>query len=205
MISYITASHNPAVLEILASSLVLEDDDELLVVEDPTSIATAYNEATSLARNPVRCFLHHDVEIHGDLRGELLAACTPEVGMVGVVGSRTPVVPWWSGQRCGSVEDTRYSGVLDFGPGGECAYLDGLLLATCHSPTWDETIPGFHFYDTDMCAQMLDRDLTNWCLTGGHELLTHRTNGRGSTRRVPGWSAAEERFRAKWGLDKELG
>lgn len=198
MISYITATNDLLVLETkLAGTLRLEGDDELVVITHPESIAAAYNEGQARAKNPVRCYVHHDVKVLNDsLRNALLAACTAEVGMVGLVGSRTPTVPWWEGRCCGSVIDGRM-GTIHFGPGGECSYLDGLLLATAQPVEWDESIPGFHFYDTDMCAQMLDRGLPNWCLDRGDELVLHDTNGPSKATHITGWQAAARRFHEK--------
>lgn len=199
MISYIVASHRPQVLQDnLQGTVRLVDDDEFVVVENPPSIAVAYNEGQSRATQPIRCYVHQDVKVvdPARLRAQLIEHCTPSVGFVGVVGSRVPNVPWWSGKRCGSVWDAR-AGVLDFGTGGECAYLDGLLLATAHTLTWDEAIPGFHLYDHDGCQQMLDRGLTNLCLTGGHEMVHHITSGPTDEGHVNGWAEAAAVFAAK--------
>lgn len=199
MISYIVASHDRAVLESnLLATLLLQDGDELLIQQDPPSIAVAYNEGTAEAKHPVRCYVHQDVQIieSSRLRAELLEYCTAEMGMVGVVGNRDRAVPWWTGQVCGSVVDTRI-GLVDFGPGGECAYLDGLLLATAQPVKWDESIPGFHFYDHDVCEQMLARGLLNWCLDGGAEMVRHNTVGL--TDRSP-FDDSGARFREKWAM-----
>lgn len=201
MISYVVASHRPEVLAgNLVATLELRDGDELVVVQDPPSIATAYHEGQSRAVNPVRCYVHSDVRIVDPvgLRAALLEHCRPDVGMVGVVGSREPLVPWWDGTCCGSVVDARM-GRLDFGPGGACAILDGLLLATTQTLTWDEAYPGFHLYDHDICRQQLARGLPNWCLTGGAELVVHNTTGPADTGRLNGWREGVARYRGKWG------
>jgi hypothetical protein len=199
MISWIVATHDRAVLE--ANLLPgLPVDDELVLVEDAPSIAAAYNEGQARATHQLRCYVHHDVAILDPvrLRERLIAACTPEVGMVGVIGSREPVWPWWNGSTVGSVFDARL-GLLDFGAGGPCAYLDGLLLATVHDVTWDETYAGWHGYDHDACAQMLARGLPNFCLSAGHRLVRHNTDGPTNTHAITGWAKAEQRYREKWG------
>lgn len=204
MISWITASHRQDVLDAnLAASLlphISATDDELIVIPGPASIAQAYNRGAALARHQIRCYVHHDVVVRDPaaLRASLLEQCTPEVGMVGVIGSRTVVLPWWEGDTCGSVIDARM-GLLDFGPGGECALLDGLLLATCQQLTWDETIPGWHGYDHDACLQMGARGLPNWCLPGGGALVLHNTAGPTDTAALTGWDTAMTRLRDKWG------
>lgn len=201
MISYIVASHRPDVFAAnLRATLRLDGDDELVVVDDPPSIAVAYNQGQARATQPIRCYVHSDVRIldSARLRAELVEHCTPGVGMVGLIGSLDRCVPWWDCMRAvGSVVDARM-GVLDFDPGGRCGYVDGLLLATAHDVTWDEDYPGFHLYDHDMCEQMIRRGLPNFCLTGGAELVVHNTTGGFDVHALDGWDAGVLRFQRKW-------
>lgn len=201
MISWITASHRPDVLaENLEATLKLVGGDELVVVRDAPSIAAAYNEGQARATRPIRCYIHHDVQITDPerLRRALLAACTPDVGIVGVIGSTTRTVPWWEGVCRGSVIDARM-GLLDMGPGGEVAYLDGLLLASVHGLGWDQGYEGWHLYDHDICAQQLAAGRPNRCLTGGAEMVLHNTTGPANTDALAGWDTGVVRFRGKWG------
>lgn len=198
MISWIVASHQPGVLhDNLLESLDFSDD-ELIVIEHPTSIVKAYAEGQSRATHPVRCYVHHDVRIldQDRLQTALVEACTV-AGMVGVIGSRDAVMPWWEGDTLGSVVDSRM-GLLDFGPGGDCSILDGLLLATSQEVEWDLGYQGFHGYDHDSCRQMLARGLKNHCLTAGHELVRHNTTGTHVMSELAGWNDAVIRYRAKW-------
>lgn len=200
MISWIVATHDRGVLEAnLLPTVELIGSDEIVVVEDAPSIAVAYNRGQARATQPVRCYVHHDVQILDlpKLRAGLLEHC-PGSGVVGVIGSRNPVVPWWDGDTLGSVVDARL-GRLDFGDGGPCAYLDGLLLATSHSLEWDESYPGWHLYDHDICQQMLAVGLPNLCLPGGHLLVRHETAGPRSMSELDGWVEAAAVFHAKWG------
>jgi hypothetical protein len=200
MISWIVASHRPEVLaENLGATLALGPGDELVVVEHAASIAAAYNQGQARATQPIRCYVHHDVRVADParLRDELVRSCTPEVGMVGLIGSRDYAIPWWDGTTCGSVVDARM-GRLDFGPGGECTYLDGLLLATAQPVVWDESYPGWHGYDHDMCEQQLAAGRHNWCLSGGAEMVLHNTAGPTDVGRLNGWAAGLARFREKW-------
>jgi len=201
MISWIVASHDSTVLDsILRPSLRFGPGDELVVISGARSIAEAYNEGQARAVNDVRAYLHHDVALldWARLREQLLTFCQPHIGMVGVVGSWNRALPWWEGAHCGSVLDSRH-GMLGTGRGGQCAYLDGLLLATAQTVEWDESYPGWHGYDHDMCEQMLHKGLVNWCLTGGHEMVRHHTNGPRDPDQITGWSEALARFREKWG------
>jgi glycosyl transferase family 2 len=200
-ISFIVASnHWPTLRDNLGSTVRGVGDDEVVVVENPESIAKAYNEGQARATQPIRCYIHSDVQILDPvrLRAELLAHCRADVGLVGVIGSRTPTLPWWDGDTCGSVVDGRM-GLLDFGSGGECAVLDGLLLATAQTVVWDETYPGFHLYDHDMCRQTSGKGLPNVCLNRGHELVLHNTTGGFDVHALTGWDEGVARFNEKWG------
>lgn len=204
MISWVVATHNLDVLDTtLRPSLALEGDDELVVVEHAPSIAVAYNQGQAKATQPIRCYVHHDVAVldYGRLRANLVEHCTPDVGVVGVYGSRNPSFPYWEGVLCGSVVDSRKGfGRLGPGDGGPCAYLDGLLLATAQTLEWDEQYQGWHLYDHDICQQMLTRGLTNWCVPDGAELVRHDSEGPRSPRRLTGWDEAVARFGQKWGI-----
>lgn len=200
MISWIVASNNET---ILYTNLVASLDwnvDEIVVAWEAPSIAAAYNDGQSRAKYPIRCYIHHDVQVLDlpGLRSALLATVDESVGMVGVVGSRTPNLPWWDGDPLGGVFDQRI-GAQDFGPGGECAVLDGLLLATVHDVEWDESIPGWHGYDFDACAQMTAQGLPNWCLDDGVRMVRHNTTGAFSPDQLDGWDDALARLRKKWG------
>jgi hypothetical protein len=203
VISWIVATNNPEVLEAnLLASLPANDDDEVILVQDPESITLAYAYGQEQATRPVRCYVHSDVEIldPARLRFELTQAATPERGMVGLVGSVEVRMPWWDGHCLGSVIDARM-GTLDFGAGGNCSIVDGLLLATVQTVEWDTDWPGFHGYDHDSCMQMLRRGLVNWCLTGGHELVRHNTTTTSRMSELGGWDEAMARYREKWGSD----
>lgn len=199
MISWIVASHDwPTLRDNLGATVRGVGDDEVVVVEHATSIAAAYNEGQARASQPIRAYVHHDVRIVDAprLRAELIRWCQPWIGLVGVVGSWRRAVPYWEGFLCGSVVDTR-AGKIGPGKGGECAYLDGLLLASARDWEWDESYPGWHGYDHDICEQSLRLGLPNWCLTDGHLMVEHHTT---SSFDPPGFDDAMTRFREKWGV-----
>lgn len=200
MISWIVASHDANILNTnLVPTLELGNGDELIVIADAPSIAVAYNRGQAKASHPIRCYVHHDVRVlePARLRAQLLERCTPDVGMVGVIGSAGYTLPWWEGATLGSVIDGRM-GRLDFGAGGPCVYLDGLLLATAQHVDWDEDYPGWHAYDLDSCRQMLSRALANWCLDNGHELVLHNTTNSANTNHLQHYHDNIARFHAKW-------
>lgn len=203
MISWIVASHHwPTLRDNLGATVRGVGDDEVVVVENATSIAAAYNEGQERATQPIRVYVHHDVRVNAPrLRAELIEHCTPAVGMVGVIGSRVRSLPWWDAEaKCGSVMDSRM-GLLNFGPGGEAVYLDGLLLATVHDLTWDEDYPGWHGYDMDICEQQLRAGRPNWCLSDGQFLVAHNTTGSTDPDLLDGFNDAMERFKTKWRVD----
>lgn len=196
VISWIVASHNQETLEkhLLPT---IPDGGELVVVRDAPSIAVAYAEGQERSTHPVRCYIHHDVEIlkDTDLVDQLVTQ-TQGRGIVGVIGSRTPVMPWWVGSPCGSLLDPRQQIVLGFGEGGPCAVVDGLLLATRQHIDWDSEYTGWHGYDHDACAQMRAQGLENYCLSHGEQLVTHHTT---SSFNPEGFDQALERYYSKWG------
>lgn len=230
MITWITASHDQGVLMAnLQGSLPLmapveregwadpldpdveihrlgagADGDRLVIVRGAPSIAVAYNEGQRWAGDGhVRAFVHHDVQITNlpALRALLAQHCLPNVGLVGVVGSGLPVVvPWWdSPGKIGSVIDARMGRI---GPGGagQCAVLDGLLLATGRDDVvWDTRYPGWHMYDHDQCMVQLDQGRANYCLPEGHTYIRHNTTNSSDVGQLEGWDESVRLFAEKWG------
>jgi hypothetical protein len=200
-ISYIACTHNTNILEkCLVQSLILQDDDELIVVEGAKSIAAGYNLGIDKANNKIKCFIHHDLIVTNPilLRMNLLAYCIKDVGIVGIVGSQTDAAPWWEGQCVGSVVDSR-NGILYFSDGKQfCLHLDGLMLATWHDVRFDESIPGFHLYDQDICKQMAAKGLSNFCIKDGYRMITHFTQTPMDMSKINGYAEAMEIYNAKW-------
>lgn len=201
MISWIVASHDPTILlKNFVASVWDPGPDEFVLIENAPSIAAAYNEGQAKATHPVRCFVHHDVQVLDlpRLRSLILEHATTEVGLVGLVGSQNVAWPWWDGKGVGSVVDFRHGALFLGAKDGPCSLLDGLLLATAQTVEWDETIPGWHGYDADACLQMLSRGLTNYCLPEGHLLVSHNTGSPGDPDLLDGFHDAMARVREKW-------
>jgi hypothetical protein len=200
-ISYIACTHNTHILEkCLMQSLILQNDDELIVIEGAKSIAAGYNLGIDKAKNTIKCFIHHDLIVTNPilLRMNLLAYCIEDVGMVGIVGSQTDATPWWEGQCVGSVVDSR-NGILYFSDGKQfCLHLDGLMLATWHDVRFDESIPGFHLYDQDICKQMAVKGLSNFCIKDGYRMITHFTQTPMDMSKINGYAEAMAIYTAKW-------
>jgi hypothetical protein len=200
-VSYIACTHNTNILEkCLMQSLILQDDDELIVIEGAKSIAEGYNNGIDKAKNKIKCFIHHDLIVTNPvlLRMNLLAYCIEDIGIVGIVGSQTEAAPWWEGQCVGSVVDSR-NGILHFTNGKQfCLHLDGLMLATCQDVRFDESIPGFHFYDQDICRQMAENGLHNFCIKDGYRMITHFTQTPMDMSKIGGYAEAMAVYAKKW-------
>lgn len=196
MISYIAATNNPEMLKRnLAASLICQGSDELILIQNPQSIAKAYNEGQTKAKNDIKCYIHSDIKILNMqlFRNKLIHNCNKRIGMVGVIGSKTRTIPWPDGHRIGSL-DIRILGTLDFSPGGTCMFLDGIMLATYQKIKWDESYPGFHMYDMDICSQMLDEGLPNLCLSSGKDMLYHDADYN----KLIAWNECISIFHNKW-------
>jgi hypothetical protein len=224
MISWIVASHDQGILEAnLLDTLPLDGGsrwwadegappsveghrsgaDEVLIVRGARSMAEAYNLGQRYAMYPVRAYVHHDVRILDllSLRMLLGGTCTPEVGLVGVIGARNPHIPFWepAAEPIGSVIDSRM-GRIDFGGHGPAAFVDGLLLATAHDLVWDEGIPGWHMYDADQCLTQVAAGRPNYVLQYGEFLVQHCNGNPTDVNLLQGWAEAVAALNAKWFL-----
>ena len=204
MISWIVATHDEDMFERnLLRTLMpgFVEGDQIIVEKFATSITKAYASAQSQATNRIKCYIHHDVQILNleDLRHAIIyAAESPRVGMIGVIGSRSMIVPWWNGDPLGACMDSRL-GRLAFSGAGECEMVDGLLLATTQDVDWDTSWPGWHGYDYDSCKQMTERGLINWCIPHGDSLVYHNSDSPLNLQEIEGWQAAAALMTQKWG------
>lgn len=201
MISWITASHDPRILnKELGPSLApcTEYNDELIIIDNASSITEAYATGQQKARYSIKCYIHHDVRVLqlAQLRHELIEG-VDRGAVAGVIGSRSMIMPWWNGDVLGSVQDGR-TGTINFGPGGSCAVLDGLLLATKYHVNWDQTWPGWHGYDYDACAQFYLAGRHNWCISEGHQLVSHNSDSPYDLGQIDGWNEAVSLYHKKW-------
>ena len=181
-------------------------------LERQPSIAVAYNRLLELARSlpdlEGLVLLHEDVRLDrpaqalAQLRG---AFADPEVGVVGVYGCSRPRTLGWHTQDNvrGQVRESRGM-VSAQSRQGDVDVLDGLFLAlsarTLGGLTFDESIPGWHGYDADIClqvrragfkARVLDLD------------LYHATKGGFGDRAA--FVRTDWRWRTKWQGDEHAG
>jgi len=132
------------------------------------SIAAAYNRLQQEAAGwRYKAYVHQDVEI---LNRRLIVDARRifrrrRVAMIGAAGCRwlPDSLVWWNGSGV-------VGNVLERHPDGEARALrleepagevevveaaDGLCLITQHDLEWDESIPGFHFYDVAQSTRYL--------------------------------------------------
>jgi hypothetical protein len=72
------------------------------------------------------------------------------------------------------------------------------MLATWHDVRFDETIPGFHLYDQDICNQMAVKGLSNFCIKDGYRMITHFTQTPMDMSKINGYAEAMAIYNAKW-------
>ena len=138
---------------------------DIIRVSHPTSIYSAYNDASSKAKYRTKVFMHQDVNLMDtSWLNKVVAAFTMDekIGMVGFVGTRKLADKgfWWesggqyiTGQLYSGQESANW--IFDnqsFMTEVEC--LDGFFLAINRDFTWDESLTGFHFYDMDASRSM---------------------------------------------------
>lgn len=200
MISWIVASHRREVLDsILLPSLHINGEDELIIIENQPSITIAYAAGQAQATKNIHVYVHHDVRVTDlqRLRQQLIHQ-TINHGVVGIIGSRSATLPWWTGSLTGSVVDTRL-GTLNYGLGDRCAIVDGLLLATRQAIDWDLAAPGWHGYDHDACLQLLAKGYSNFCISSGHTMVEHHASSPTNMDQLVGWHEAVAHYAERWG------
>lgn len=200
-LSIITCHPSSAEIPTLRSSVINNmgmGDLEIVVSVGAESIAAAYNAGARVARGRVLIFTHSDVEImtSRSMMGQLIENCLLKAsGVAGIAGCRVlkESCIWW-GQRdqlsgaCMHIAlDEKRLWMTAFGPYSQAVCLDGVLLA-CHRDIWeevggfDETIPGWDFYDVDFTLRVYLKGYVN--STFPLHVLHH---SQGDTSNKPGW------------------
>jgi len=160
------ASHSDAILGAnLARSPCLARIP-LHVEKGAPSAAAAYNRALDATEAPVVVFAHHDVYLPPGWDAVLaarlaeVAAADPDWALFGAFGvalDAAHIGPVWSsslGQIVGRVPLAPV----------EVQSFDELLIILRRDSglRWDEALPGWHFYGTDIVAQARARGLRAW-------------------------------------------
>jgi hypothetical protein len=177
--SLIVAVKDKVVLKnTLLRSPAIDSRCQVITKLDYSSAAKAYNDGTSEANNETLVFVHTDVYLpEGWLNAlarslNILARIDPHWGVLGVCGiSKT-------GDMAGHVYSTGsrtmfgepFEGLV------EAISLDELLLVTRRSASlrFDEHLPGFHLYGTDICQEASRRGMKSYIMSA---FCIHNSNG----------------------------
>jgi hypothetical protein len=137
---------------------------------EDASLGAAYNRLLREASGwRYKAYVHQDVEIlNRRLIPDVLRLFSDRrVAMIGAAGCRwlPDSLVWWDGSGVfGHVLERHPGGVVRplrlEEPAGEAETVeaaDGLCLVTQHDLDWDESIPGFHFYDVAQSTRYLLR------------------------------------------------
>lgn len=195
-IVYSTRSLNPAYDNEIRKTCGISDIEIIPIVNDgDKSLTSVYNEALSVAKNDIVCFIHDDILFNkaGKWGQKILDNFknNPDYGIIGVAGTsqidKTGI--WWSNRArmYGSVwhkpnSDRAYKTIFAAFPKNEikevCA-IDGLFIA-CNKnmikAKFNEEYKGFHFYDITFCV---DNFLKGVKIGVCNDIeLTHRSIGR---------------------------
>lgn len=177
----ISATNNRQILNTcLLGSPEATKANECLLQEGYSSAACAYNAAIDKARNDVLVFAHQDVYLPPGWAARLQETLEwfdqndPQWAVAGVWGvTRT-------GARHGFVYCTGLGRHLggDFAPPVEVRTVDELLLVVRKSSgiRFDEQIPSYHMYGTDICLEAQHRGLKCYAIS---TFCIHNTNGYG--------------------------
>lgn len=179
--SVIAAVNNQEVLEscLLRSPEVMQATDHLWQ-RGYASAAQAYNAALDQATTDVLVFAHQDVFLPAGWINQLqqslqwFAQHDPHWAVAGIWGVQR------SGARYGSVYCTGLGKKLgtDFTPPVEVRTVDELLFVVRKSSgvRFDEGLPGYHMYGTDICLEAQRRGLKCYAISA---FCIHNTNGYG--------------------------
>lgn len=159
--------------EILASCLarspdIAEGRAPLKIYEDRPSAASALNAGLDGSTAPIVILAHQDVYLpRGWLEDlarqiDLIETSRPEWGVIGLFGRRV------TGEVIGRVWSSglgREAGERGFAP-AEASTLDELLLVVRRASglRFDEALPGFHLYGTDIVTEARSRGIPSFII-----------------------------------------
>jgi hypothetical protein len=142
------------------------------------SAGAAYNAGIRQAAGDILVFAHQDVYLPADWDSRLAAAVSqlsqsdPNWAVLGVFGINRDLRPQ------GHIYCTRQQKVLgqSFSRPVPCASLDEVVLVLRRSAglAFDEQLPGFHFYGTDICLEAQQRGLNSYIIPA---FCIHNTQG----------------------------
>lgn len=182
-VTFVIAVNSREVLQQnLLASPCLQDNagHQFLIQENYRSAAAAYNDALEKATNNVVIFLHQDLFLPSAWLSKLednlryLDETDPAWGVIGCWGARA------DGQLCGHIYSSGL-GVLgaEFGRPLTVRTLDEIVLVFRKDSglRFDEALPHFHFYGTDICMRATEQGrrcyvISAFCIHNTQQLLT---------------------------------
>ncbi|MDB6111215.1 MAG: hypothetical protein JWR69_2965 [Pedosphaera sp.] len=168
--------------EVLRSSLLsspeISSASEVILQTGFTSAAAAYNAGIEKARTDLLVFVHQDVYLPAgwvaalEKALDVLSKQDPQWGVLGV----------WGVKRSGDGVGYLYCAGLmqklgrEFEDAPEVRSLDEVLLIVRKSSglRFDEEMPGFHMYGTDLCLEAQRRGMKCHAISA---FCVHNTNG----------------------------
>lgn len=177
----ISATNNEDVLKAcLLSSPDIREASEVKLQRGYPSAAAAYNRAIDKAQSDLLIFVHQDVYLpHGWLTSlrqalDLLSTFDPNWGVLGVYGVNKS---WDDGAgfiycAANGKLGNAFEGVR------QVRSLDEVILILRKSSKlrFDERMPGFHMYGTDICLEARRRGMASYAISA---FCIHNTNGYG--------------------------
>jgi hypothetical protein len=177
--SLIVAVNDPRVLhDTLLRSPDIDRRCEIITETGHASAGQAYNAGLAQATREIQVFAHQDVYLPAGWMDSLLESIArlekvdPAWGVLGVFGVT------WMLEKKGYVYSTGLQSVVGEPFRGiyEAISLDEMVLIVRRSAglTFDEQLPGFHLYGTDICLEARRRGLRSYILP---VFCIHNSNG----------------------------
>jgi Glycosyltransferase like family len=179
--SLIVAVNNEGVFRgTLLASPAIDSKCQVIAKRGFTSAGLAYNAALAEAENEIVVFAHQDVYLPKNWKRNLeyalgqLATMDPTWGVAGVFGVTRSNVP----EHKGHCYSTGLGAVLGQSLSApiEAQSLDELVLVVRRSSglSFDDELPGFHLYGTDICLQSATKGMGNYIIPA---FCVHNSNG----------------------------
>ena len=174
----VAANHESLLQACLLSSPAIRDAGQVMVQRGYGSAGQAYNAGLAKANSEIVVFAHQDVYLPAGWDDCLNAAISrlssrdPQWAVMGVFGISS------ARKRHGYMYCTGLQKILGqpFQDPMECLSLDEVLLVLRRSSglSFDEQLPGFHLYGTDLCLEAQRRGLNAYIVPA---FCVHNTAG----------------------------
>lgn len=192
MIEYVTASHDPEVLNNnLLKSEVVYKHHPLTVQTGFNNISKAYNAAKACLNTVV--WVHHDVFLPPDFEMQLNRALTKVPDDWGVLGVAGVKLVGNKKDIKGYILDRGKKWGSPIGLPAEVDTLDEMLLITRGKVTFDENLD-LDFYGADICMQAIAAGKKNYAINA----FCHHNSTRVVGGRTESFYRCQAYFRKKW-------